>query len=84
MPVHRTFMKAKSLCNHGNIPDLRSQKDSFNTITYSLIAVCSMEEFKFSLLSDGEFNFHVKDIEVVHEKSSIFNDDGYMYYSISN
>lgn len=36
-----------------------------------------MEEFRFSLLSGGEFNFHVKDIEIVHEKSSIFNDYGY-------
>ncbi|HAF2129176.1 TPA: hypothetical protein G9F27_003378 [Salmonella enterica] len=36
-----------------------------------------MEEFKFCLLSGGEFNFHVKDIGNVHEKSSIFNDDGY-------
>ncbi|AYL85564.1 hypothetical protein P727_07050 [Salmonella enterica subsp. enterica serovar Enteritidis str. SHSE001] len=72
-------MKTKSLSNHGDAPVLRSQKDSFNTIAFSLIAACTMEEFKFCLLSGGEFNFHVKDIGDVHEKSSIFKDDGYIF-----
>lgn len=71
-------MQTKSLSNYGDAPVLRSQKDSFNTIASSLIAACTMEEFKFGSLPGGEFNCHVKDIGNVHEKSSIFNDDRYI------
>ncbi|EBB1562566.1 hypothetical protein CG885_27355 [Salmonella enterica] len=36
-----------------------------------------MEALKSNFLFSSEFNFHVKDIGDVHEKSSIFKDDGY-------
>lgn len=82
MPLHIGLMKTKSLSNPGDTPVLRSQKDSFYAIILSLISTCTMEEFRFCLLSGGELNFHVKDIGDIHEKSGIFKDDGYNIFRL--